>query len=140
MHRLTDIDEHQAQAVETRQEIDLRTGAVFTRLLTLHYRPRLSAQLKDKIISYGSCQFPTLGFVVEQYLKRQNFVPEDFWYLTLTLAKEGKEVEFAWRRGHLFDPLVTLIFYEQTMAVPRATISFVNTKPITKRQACVGCL
>ena len=37
--------------------------------------------LSDKLISYGSCQFPTLGFVVERYKQVQAFVPEPFWKL-----------------------------------------------------------
>jgi DNA topoisomerase IA len=32
-------------------------------------------------LSYGPCQFPTLGFVVEQYRKRKRHVPEDFWQI-----------------------------------------------------------
>jgi len=52
MNHLTTLDENQAKAVETRQEIDLRTGAALTRFLTLNYRPRMPF-LKDKVISYG---------------------------------------------------------------------------------------
>lgn len=35
--------------------------------------------LADKLVSYGSCQFPTLGFVVERYKQVQAFIPEPFW-------------------------------------------------------------
>lgn len=35
--------------------------------------------LNDQLISYGSCQFPTLGFVVERYKAVQAFIPEPFW-------------------------------------------------------------
>lgn len=35
--------------------------------------------LAKSLISYGSCQFPTLGFVVERYKDVQNFIPEQFW-------------------------------------------------------------
>lgn len=35
--------------------------------------------LSKSLISYGSCQFPTLGFVVERYKDIQNFIPEHFW-------------------------------------------------------------
>jgi len=39
------------------------------------------AVLADQLISYGSCQFPTLGFVVERYKQVQAFVAEPFWKL-----------------------------------------------------------
>ena len=35
--------------------------------------------LKEQLVSYGSCQFPTLGFVVERYKAIESFVPENFW-------------------------------------------------------------
>lgn len=35
--------------------------------------------LAKSLISYGSCQFPTLGFVVERYKDIKNFIPEQFW-------------------------------------------------------------
>lgn len=37
------------------------------------------------MVSYGPCQFPTLGFVVERWARIETFVPEDFWFLELTL-------------------------------------------------------
>jgi len=36
-------------------------------------------KLAKSLISYGSCQFPTLGFVVERYNDIHNFIPEKFW-------------------------------------------------------------
>lgn len=31
----------------------------------------------------GPCQFPTLGFVVDQYKKVEAFIPEDFWKIDM---------------------------------------------------------
>jgi len=57
------------------------SGAAFTRFQTLRLQKVFPAVLADQLISYGSCQFPTLGFVVERYKQVQAFVPEPFWKL-----------------------------------------------------------
>jgi DNA topoisomerase IA len=31
----------------------------------------------------GPCQFPTLGFVVDQYKKVEAFIPENFWKIDM---------------------------------------------------------
>ena len=56
-------------------------GAAFTRFQTLRLQKIFPTVLADQLISYGSCQFPTLGFVVERYKQVQAFVPEPFWKL-----------------------------------------------------------
>lgn len=54
-------------------------GAAFTRLQTLRLQKVFPGKLADKLISYGSCQFPTLGFVVDRYKSIEEFIPEAFW-------------------------------------------------------------
>lgn len=44
-------------------------------------------KLVDKLISYGSCQFPTLGFVVDRYKDVESFIPEPFWKIKGMLFK-----------------------------------------------------
>jgi DNA topoisomerase-3 len=55
------------QAVQARSQIDLRIGAAFTRFQTMRLQKKF--QLSEKVISYGPCQFPTLGFVVERWAR-----------------------------------------------------------------------
>ena len=55
------------------------SGAAFTRFQTLRLQKVFPNVLADQLISYGSCQFPTLGFVVERYKQVQQFVAEPFW-------------------------------------------------------------
>lgn len=55
------------------------SGAAFTRFQTLRLRKIFPDILADQLISYGSCQFPTLGFVVERFKAIQAFVPEAFY-------------------------------------------------------------
>lgn len=66
---LTPPDENQSNAAYARQEIDLRIGCTFTRFQTLLLRNSIPEL--DSVVSYGPCQFPTLGFVVERYLQRE---------------------------------------------------------------------
>jgi len=53
-------------------------GAAFTRFQTLRLQKVFPDVLAEQVISYGSCQFPTLGFVVERYKAREQFQPEAF--------------------------------------------------------------
>ncbi|VEL20837.1 unnamed protein product [Protopolystoma xenopodis] len=67
------------EAVNARQELDLRIGAAFTRFQTLRLRRVFPQILANQLISYGSCQFPTLGFVVDRFKEVDRFVSEPFW-------------------------------------------------------------
>jgi DNA topoisomerase IA len=55
------------------------------------------------LVSYGPCQFPALGFIVQRYLKVKDFRPETFWFLHLELNRAGNVVKFSWKRPHQFD-------------------------------------
>ena len=52
-----------ALCVEARQIFDLKIGVAFTRFITIKLKEEF-AKLKDKLISYGPCQIPTLSLVV----------------------------------------------------------------------------
>ena len=65
---LTVVDVNAADAVDARSEIDLRAGAAFSRLQTVHITTNFQ-NLNDQVVSYGPCQFPTLGFVVKRFLE-----------------------------------------------------------------------
>ncbi|KAH7123768.1 DNA topoisomerase III [Dendryphion nanum] len=131
----TDLDEAQADAIASRIELDLRVGASFTRYLTLSLRPVLqrgSLSGASPLISYGSCQFPTLGFIVERYLRVQNFILEPFWAIKLMYQKAGIKVNFSWARKHLFDRMAVAILYEWCLTSQNAQVQKVKTKPTSK--------
>ncbi|KAJ6625811.1 prokaryotic type I DNA topoisomerase [Mycena sp. CBHHK59/15] len=129
-----DLDQAQADAVEARILLDLRIGAAFTRMQTLTLQNNV-AQVEG-VISYGPCQFPTLGFVVARYNQVQNFVSEPFWYIFLSLSRPSSsqgnvETQFTWRRGHIFDYDAAAVIYEHVISNPTARVSKVvekNTK------------
>ena len=77
------------------------TDKIFYRFQTLGLQKKFRA-LEQQVISYGSCQFPTVGFVVERYKAIENFVPEPFWKLkVIHQANPQCKVEFAWNRVRL---------------------------------------
>lgn len=126
-----DLDDRQANAVATRIELDLRIGAAFTRLQTLNLKS-LGDLLSDKIISYGSCQFPTLGFVVDRYFRVKRFKPEMFWNIKVTHIRDGVTVCFAWARVHLFDHAIVTIIFEKCLDARLARVNKVQKKPTSK--------
>ncbi|CRK17863.1 hypothetical protein BN1708_012140, partial [Verticillium longisporum] len=128
---LVDLDERQADAVDARMELDLRIGYAFTRFLTTNLRA-LGGPLVEMIISYGSCQFPTLGFVVDRYFRVKNFVPEQFWSIHVNHTQEGKKVKFAWSRNRLFDRMAVTILYERCILARTAKVTKVQEKPTRK--------
>ncbi|KAJ7693325.1 prokaryotic type I DNA topoisomerase [Mycena rosella] len=129
-----ELDQAQADAVEARIVLDLRIGAAFTRMQTKTLQDNIGQV--EGVISYGPCQFPTLGFVVQRYVQVKNFVPESFWYIFLSLSRPNSsqgnvETEFKWRRVHLFDYDAAVVIYEHVMATPTARVTKVvetNTK------------
>ncbi|KAJ3930635.1 MAG: DNA topoisomerase [Lentinula lateritia] len=132
------LDQRLVDAVEARMVLDLKIGAAFTRWQTLTLKAKFR-QLDDiQMLSYGSCQYPTLGFVVSRYQDMQNFRAETFWFIYLSLirpsASQGanEETRFNWRRGHLFDQDIAIVLYEHVLADPAAKVEKVVKKETKK--------
>ncbi|KAM3358536.1 DNA topoisomerase 3-alpha isoform X1 [Capsicum galapagoense] len=119
-----------SDAVDVRQEIDLRIGASFTRFQTMLLRNAfvLDVAMDDRnlVLSYGPCQFPTLGFVVERYWEIQAHEPEEFWTINCTHNSDEGIATFNWMRGHLFDYSCGVIIYEMCIQEPTATVTKVK--------------
>lgn len=131
---LTRLDQKTIDAVDCRSELDLRIGAAFTRLQTLHLQQRFASLLcadGKQVVSYGSCQFPTLGFVVERYKCVERFIAEAYWKLVMEHVRDGKKVEFSWDRVRLFDQNVVQILFDDCMEARGAKIESVSRKPKT---------
>ncbi|KAF8543925.1 DNA topoisomerase III [Trichophaea hybrida] len=128
--RPVDLDDLQAAAVAARIELDLRIGAAFTRWQTLSLQG--IGGLEEKVISYGSCQFPTLGFVVDRYKRVKNFVPEPFWSIKVLHKRDDINVTFNWDRNRLFDRMITTILFERCLMAKTARVTAVVTKPTKK--------
>lgn len=132
VQNLVEPDLLQSQAVDVRMELDLRIGAAFTRFQTLRLRKVFPEVLSDNLISYGSCQFPTLGFVVERYKQVQQFVPETFYKIKVSHEVEETNVEFSWKRGRLFHRLPCLVLYQICLENPIAKVVSTSSRPKSK--------
>eukprot|EP00095_Tigriopus_kingsejongensis_P006130 maker-scaffold98_size375582-snap-gene-2.32 protein:Tk06130 transcript:maker-scaffold98_size375582-snap-gene-2.32-mRNA-1 annotation:"dna topoisomerase 3-alpha" len=121
-----------SQAVDVRQELDLRIGAAFTRFQTMRLQKKFPAQLADKLLSYGSCQFPTMGFVVERYKAIESFVPEAFWKIKVQHRVNGVSVEFHWQRVRLFDHTAAQTYHDVCLEAPLARVDDCRSKPKSK--------
>ncbi|MEM2464973.1 MAG: DNA topoisomerase [Candidatus Bathyarchaeia archaeon] len=72
-----------------RHKFDLITGAAYTRLLTLSKKLNSG----DSIVSWGSCQMPTLWFVYQREMEIRNFKPEKYHVLSVILDAHGVKVK-----------------------------------------------
>ncbi|RLV91830.1 DNA topoisomerase 3 [Spathaspora sp. JA1] len=122
------LDMKSVAAVGCRMEVDFRVGTSFTRLLTESLRQYKLIESKE-VASYGTCQFPTLGFIVDRYKRVKSFVPEDFWFIDLEIVKDGDKVGFNWVKGHYFDRLYVLCLYERCLNHDFATVVKLESKP-----------
>ncbi|DBB17906.1 hypothetical protein WJX82_005956 [Trebouxia sp. C0006] len=130
---LVEPNENDSKAVDARQEIDLRIGASFTRLQTLLLQSKFDWQANGvderPLISYGPCQFPTLGLIVQRAWEIQAHMPEDFWHIQVTHTDQHhKKTEFSWDRGRLFDHTAATVLYEMCVEEPLASVTKVQGK------------
>merc|ERR1719183_1320270 len=95
-----------SMSVDARQELDLKIGVPFTRLLTRQLLERCKEKFyRDlKVISYGPCQTPTLWFCVERHKEIQNFERQAYWtpQIVVDIPGTGK-CTFEYKEGRIFD-------------------------------------
>ncbi|XP_036143952.1 DNA topoisomerase 3-alpha isoform X2 [Monomorium pharaonis] len=132
LQTLAEPDKAMSDAVDVRSELDLRIGAAFTRFQTLRLQKVFPNTLGDLLISYGSCQFPTLGFVVERFLAIDRFKSEPYWKLRVIDDRDGISVEFRWARVRLFEKIPCQIFLDMCLERPEATVEKITCKPKSK--------
>ncbi|EDX05523.1 GD24215 [Drosophila simulans] len=131
LQQLGQPDKRQSDAVDVRTELDLRTGAAITRFQTMRLQRLFPEKIADKLISYGSCQIPTLGFVAERYKEIEAFVSEPFWKIKVLHTIDDLTVEFNWARNRLFDKEACENYLLLCLAEPdpRALVESVTVKP-----------
>ena len=78
--------------VDARQELDLKIGIAFSRLMTRAYlsSARAKFRLRDqRVLSYGPCQTPALWFCAQRHKEIVDFVPKPFWTPSVRVALPG---------------------------------------------------
>ncbi len=102
-----------------RQRFDLITGAAFTRLLTLSAR---KFNRKIRLISWGTCQAPTLWFVVRRERERLNFKPKPFWKLKVTFQTALGE-KFEAESSRFWDRAEAQAAYQKASSAGKGTVT-----------------
>ncbi|XP_050338371.1 DNA topoisomerase 3-alpha isoform X2 [Bactrocera neohumeralis] len=128
LNELKEPNKRLSDAVDVRTELDLRTGAAITRFQTMRLQRLFPEKIADKLISYGSCQIPTLGFVAERYKEIEAFVSEPFWKLRVLHTIGDLTVDFLWARNRLFDKVACEDYLLLCLADPKAKVIDVITK------------
>lgn len=117
-------------SVDARQELDLRMGVVFTRFQSLYFHGKYG-NLNSKLISYGPCQTPTLGFCVARHDQIQQFKPEKYWVVVPTVYVSERPVKVEWERGRCFDQAIAHMFH---MCVAECKVANVEQVKTTQKQ------
>ncbi|XP_015887107.3 DNA topoisomerase 3-beta isoform X1 [Ziziphus jujuba] len=131
MANLVEPNRHEALAVDARQEIDLKVGVAFTRFQTSYFQGKYG-NLDSRVISYGPCQTPTLGFCVQRYFQINTFKPEKFWSLHPYIIYNGYELQLEWERKKLFDIDVVIMFQKLVMEDGITEVTEISEKQETK--------
>ncbi|KRX67416.1 DNA topoisomerase 3-beta-1 [Trichinella sp. T9] len=132
MSKLGRPNKLQAVSVDTRQELDLRIGCAFTRFQTRFFHEKYG-NVDSKLISYGPCQTPTLGFCVARLDEMKNFKPEPYWSMRAVVTSDGgaSTMTASWARQQLFDQEVFNVLFSRAKRQRFATVVSVTT---TKKQ------
>ncbi|KAM7277602.1 hypothetical protein ACFE04_004736 [Oxalis oulophora] len=131
MENLVEPNRNEALAVDARQEIDLKVGVAFTRFQTSYFQGKYG-NLDSRVISYGPCQTPTLGFCVQRYLQITTFKPEKFWVVRPFIFYKGFELQLDWERHRLFDMDVAAMFQKLVIQDGLVGVVAVSEKHETK--------
>ncbi|KAL0237106.1 hypothetical protein PCE1_000503 [Barthelona sp. PCE] len=129
MNNLVEPNRNEALAVDARQILDLKLGCAMTRFLTRYLQMRY-ANL-PRTISYGPCQIPCLGFVVQRNNIISKFKPEKYWKMKSSINVLGSSLAIQWQRGRIFNQHVITMFTNLLKERP-LTVTSVNSNIVSR--------
>ncbi|EKX47433.1 hypothetical protein GUITHDRAFT_50898, partial [Guillardia theta CCMP2712] len=129
-------NEEEAMAVDARQEMDLKVGVTFTRLLTRRFLEGARRKFNDsklKLLSFGPCQTPTLFFCVRRDEEIRRFVPRKFWRIEVEVevlvgGSRSRTLDLKWMRGSTFDRNQALLALRSCQQTSHARLVRVEKK------------
>ncbi|VUZ53848.1 unnamed protein product, partial [Hymenolepis diminuta] len=135
MQNLRQPNKNEALSVDARQETDLRIGCAFTRFQTRFFQGKYG-DLNSRLVSFGPCQTPTLGFCVKRHDRIQSFKPETFWRIAASIVanENGDRLPLAWNRDRLFDKEAATVFLNAVSGADKAIVVDVSRKVKVKQR------
>ena len=149
MTTLGEPNRNEALAVDARQELDLKMGVAFTRFQTQYFLNKYD-RLDARVVSYGPCQTPTLGFCVRRHLDILRHVPEPYWTLDASFESSDSSETSAnptdgaldcvvtptWARSRLFDEETARAFLRLVDEAREFRVADVRVEPATRARPC----
>ncbi|KAF7457030.1 DNA topoisomerase 3-beta-1 [Cryptosporidium felis] len=123
MKNLVKPNKNESDAVDVRQELDLKIGVAFSRLQTTYLKSKFGDFNRNSIVSFGPCQTPTLFFAVQRRDLINSFIPEKYYLITATISKDSQLINLKWNRSRVFDQQVANCFFQLIQ----------NKKPLSSR-------
>lgn len=121
-------------SVDARQIIDLKIGVAFSRFQSLYLKKKFQ-NLNQKMITYGPCQIPTLGFCVDRHEKIINFKPESFFKLNPTILINQNEKYIIFKEGERIEQKdCAEALRRELISIGRVIVSEVSRKESIKNK------
>lgn len=103
--------------------MDLKIGVAFSRYQTQYFQGLLrKSQSGLRMITYGPCQTPTLGFCVDQAEKIKKFVPEPWWSMEAVTTEKGKAFQLKWCKSKIYERTIVTILHSRIASITSATV------------------